>query len=221
MKLESGWYIQTRTLDGGLRMFLISLSSLTDDAFTHPLSRLLESSPAEEDDDTPPPTEEELAMLEMGLWGSARMRKSLTNPTPLSNEKSTFTRKAFIQIIDPEEATEEHALEACKKFKRFFQLKKNNNYGTKVFIRKPGWNLDVPGAPLPKLDNCIIHSDIVAIIKDMFDGVDGNWAANNLESAMAYFTEGHIPFEATYELGFPADKCQDPGPAVMRGVGGH
>jgi len=187
-------------------MFTITLSSLMDDAFVHNLIQLLENPPV---DDDSTPLEEETAMLQMGLWGAARMRVSLTNPSTLSNIRTTYARKAFIQIIDPEEATEEHALEACKTFKRFFELQKNNKHGTKVFIRQPGWLLNVPNHPLPKIDNYIIHSDIVAIVQDMFDGVDGNWAANNMEAAMAYFTEGHIPHSATWELGFPEDKCQE------------
>lgn len=221
-KLPAGWCISCRNVLGFMRIITMTLSSMEDDAYSYNLTKLLESGPDAETEERVPvslnETEAVAAMLELGLWGTANMRVSLTNPSPLTNSKNTFTRKAFIQIIDPEEATEENALETCKAFKRYFELQTNNKFGTQVFIKQPGWCLDVPGAPLPKIDNYIVYDDIVSIIKDMFEGVDRNWGANNMEAASTYFTKGHAPYEAHCDLGFPTDYCQDPGPAVMPGI---
>jgi hypothetical protein len=46
----------------------------------------------------------------------------------------------------------------------------------------------------------------VKIIRQMFDAVDSTWATNNSTAAECYFTEGHIPFQAIQELGFPESK---------------
>ena len=54
---------------------------------------------------------------------------------------------------------------------------------------------------LPKLDKCIIHDDIVRFIKDCFEGTDApGWAQDNMDVAMCFFTEGHIPSVAVDQL---------------------
>jgi hypothetical protein len=50
-----------------------------------------------------------------------------------------------------------------------------------------------------------LPTDIVKIIKALFDSVDNNWAGYNMESALTYLTKGYIPSEAHQELGFPIE----------------
>ena len=40
---------------------------------------------------------------------------------------------------------------------------------------------------------------------ELFENVDGNWAQDNMEAAMCFFTQGYIPFAAAADLGFPID----------------
>ena len=69
-------------------------------------------------------------------------------------------------------------------------------------------------APLLKMDSYVQYREIVRIIKDLFDDVDGNWAANNLNDAMGFFTAGYIPFEAHGDLGFPLDTVEPNEPGL-------
>ena len=72
-------------------------------------------------------------------------------------------------------------------------------------------------APLPKLDHFIQYREIVRIVNDLFENVDGSWAVNNRESADCFFTAGYIPFLAHEELGFPVDSVMP----IEPGIGSH
>ena len=65
----------------------------------------------------------------------------------------------------------------------------------------------------------IRHSWHVCAISTIFANVGPNWAADNMEAALAIFTEGHIPNDAFQHLGFPLDMVI-PLPHMEPGVGG-
>ncbi|CAB9525216.1 hypothetical protein SEMRO_1645_G288270.1 [Seminavis robusta] len=143
--------------------------------------------------------------MDLGLINGFRMRISLQNPGDLLNARNTFQRKAFVGVLDSdEESSEEHLLSILQTVQRWLQKPENNRYGTKVFIKQPGWNLTPPDPlPLRKIDHVLTYAEIVRLIGGLFDGVGNSWAVNNMEAASLFFTEGHIPFEAINDLGFP------------------
>ena len=199
-KLPSGWYLWSKEYYGGHNVTEISLSTRTDDAYYQPLKDLFNKD-----------QEEDHELLNMGIYGTATLRHSLINGNELKNSKNGFSRQCILQIMDAEDATEEARLSLLMSIKKFLEEKKNNAYGTEVHIMQPGWNLNEPGAPLPKLDTRIVYKDIVEIIRASFDDTDsGDWAAKNMEAAMTYFTEGHIPYAAADDLGFPRELVNDP-----------
>ena len=133
------------------------------------------------------------------------MRKSLEDSDPLMNAKNGYQRKAFVRVLDEDETSLAHRLQGLNVIKEFLERTENNRYGTKVYI-PADWDLTPPEPnPLPKLDHFLQYREIVNVIKDIFDNVDGNWAVNNMESAVAFFTEGHVPFAANTDIGFPMD----------------
>ncbi|CAB9528244.1 hypothetical protein SEMRO_2179_G317920.1 [Seminavis robusta] len=134
------------------------------------------------------------------------MRRSLQDPAPLLNSSNTYQQKVFVRVLDPDETSESDLLAALQVVQRFLQKAENNRYGTKVFIRQPGWNLtSTEPSPLRKIDHVLQYSEIVRLMNSLFDNVNASWAINNMETASLFFTEGHIPFEAINDLGFPVD----------------
>jgi len=68
------------------------------------------------------------------------------------------------------------------------------------------WDLTPPEPnSLPKLNHFMQHQEIVNVIKDIFDHVDGHWAVNNIKSVAIFFNEGHIPFATNTGLVFLID----------------
>lgn len=153
-KLPPGWYIRSCKVFGGIRLVYVTLSSLVDDAYIH--TAVTKLSEVEQDG------AEDNELFNYSLWGAADLRISLTNPNPLKNSRNGYTRKVFVQMMDPEDEPDEKGLELCNVFKHFFEQRANNKYETKVFIPEPGWNLDNPdpSVPLPKLDNFLVYKDI-------------------------------------------------------------
>jgi hypothetical protein len=191
--IEPGWYLRATLYQGCVMCVQITTSNFGNDAYFHPLISKIAS------DD-----EDEINLI--GLLGAYYMRISLTNPCALLNASNGYQRKAFLCVLDEDEATPEIMLSKLEVIKRFLEQPENNRYGTKVFIQQPGWDLTPPHpAPLPKLDHTLQYKEIVRIINDMFDNVDGNWAVNNRDSAGCFFTAGYIPFQASADLGFPLD----------------
>ena len=106
-------------------------------------------------------------------------------------------------------------MEALKVIKECLEHEENNKYGTKVYIPEPGWDLTPPDPePLKKLDTVIQYKEIVRVINELFENVDGNWAVNNPETAAAFFTESYIPFGAHADLGFLLDRVVANAPGV-------
>jgi hypothetical protein len=198
-KSISGWYLRSILLDGGVECIFITTSSLVEDAFTNQLIVALNNNDPEPSHDEP--------ILTIGLLGAYYMRVSLENPGRLMNIKNgvpgDYQRKAFVRVIDEGEDDQVVRLAALKVVKAFLEEPKNNKYGTKVFIQEPGWDLTV--TPLWKLDNYLEYKEIIKIIKDVYSNADGNWAASNLDAALAYFTRGYIPVEAHSDIGIPME----------------
>lgn len=201
-KLAPGWYLRSRHVDGDIELIEICLSDLVNDAYSQPLIEKLSSGDEDE-------------INQQGILGSFYRRVSLENGNGLLNVKNSYHRKFFVRVLDENETSAESRLECLKIIKRFLEQRENNRYGTAVHIQMPGWDLTPPEpSPLPKLDNYLQYGEIVKLIKDLFDNVDGTWAANNMESAMCFFTEGHIPFAAMADLGFPADSVMAVEPGI-------
>jgi hypothetical protein len=182
-----------------LECIFITTSLFVEDAYTNPLVVKLGNPEPDPNNDEP--------ILNIGLMGSYFMRVSLQNPGRLMNIKNgnpgDYQRKAFVRVIDEGEDNPSSRLAALKVIKEFMEDPNNNRYGTKVFIQEPGWDLTV--TPLKKLDNFLEYKEIVKIIKDMYLNVDGNWAVENLDSALSYFTRGYIPVEAHSDIGIPME----------------
>jgi hypothetical protein len=195
-KLIPGWYLRSVLLDGGLELIFMTNQTFTTDAFIHPLVEHLNKA------------EEASPLKQVGLMGAYYMRVSLQNPGRLMNTKTEYQRKALVRILDHEsDSSDTGRLEALNVVKTFLEAKEHNKYNTPVFINNSGsgaWDLTPSGdKPLPKLDHFIQYDDIVKILHGLFDGIDGDWAATNPDSAKPYFTAGHIPFQAHAQLGFP------------------
>ena len=194
-KNKPGWYLRYLKFDGGVGGVFLTLSDFVNDAFNKPI---LDSIANEEDETLP-------------LYSAATLRKSLTNGEALTNAKDTYRRRVFLQVWDEGDETDEACLATLKTIKAFMELKENNRYGTPVYIQETGWKMNNSDEDLPKLDKCIIHDDIVRFIKDCFEGTDApGWAQDNMDVAMCFFTEGHIPSVAVDQLGFEASACLGP-----------
>jgi hypothetical protein len=112
----------------------------------------------------------------------------------------------FVRLLDEDEDVPEKRLKALRVVKEFLEEEGNNRFNTAVFLNPASFDLNPPPpAEHPKIDHFLQYLDIVKIIKETFNNVDGTWAANNMEDAMFYFTEGHIPFAAHADLGFPLE----------------
>jgi hypothetical protein len=198
---NNGWFLKAEMLCGLLELITVTTSSGVEDGYINPLIVVLNTQ--SDDVGAVPP------ILNQGLMGGFFMRISLTNTDRLMNIKKGvighFQRKAFIRVVDEGEDTPEHRLTSLKVIKAFFEEASNNKFGTKVHIQEPGW--DLTNTPLRKLDNHLEYREIVKIVKELFLNVDGNWALNNMESAMCFFTAGHIPVAAHADLGFPLEHC--------------
>ena len=203
--LEPGWYLRSTLCQGCLMLIQITNSDFSNDAYTQPLIEKIA-------------TDDEDEINQIGLLGAYYMRKSLTNPAALLNSKNSYQRKVFVCVLDEDETSVDVMFSKLQVIKRFLELPENNRYGTKVFIQQPGWDLTPPDpAPLPKLDHFVQYREVVRIVNDLFDNVDGNWAINNRESADCFFTEGHIPFQAHADLGIPIEDVMP----VEHGVGSN
>jgi hypothetical protein len=189
-----GWYLRSALLQGGLELIIITTQTMVDDAFFQNLITKIN-----EGDDSGP-------IGQLGFLGAFVMRISLNNPNALLNAKSKYKRRAFIRVLDEGEEGDDDRLAALRVVKGFLEEYNNNKYGTPVFIQEPGWNMTASLQELPKVDNYLQYSEIVKIIKQMFEGVDSTWATNNATAAECYFTQGHIPFQAIQDLGFPDNK---------------
>ena len=148
-------------------------------------------------------------IMDLGLIGPYGMRKSLQDGTPLLNNRNTYQRKVYIRLLDSGEDNDETRLAGLNVIKDFLSLECNNKYQTEVFIQDPGWDITPPGETLPKSDMYIEYNDIVKMINDMFPNVDHTWAAANMEAAMCFFHENHIPTLAIADLGFPVGVCSN------------
>jgi hypothetical protein len=197
--LNSGWFLKAEMLCGLLELITITTSSGVEDAYFNPLVVALDT-PNSDPNNIP-------EILLQGLMGAFFMRISLTNTGRLMTIKKgaigQYQRKAFIRVVDEGEDTPSSRLTSLNVIKAFLEEERNNQYSTKVHIQEPGW--DLTNTPLRKLDNYLEYGGIVKIVKELFVNVDGNWAVNNMESAMCFFTAGHIPLAAHADLGFPLE----------------
>ncbi len=182
----------------------ITLATMSDDAFFHNVIRKLRGD-TDGIEDLPD------RILGKNAHGTVDMRISLTNGMPLKNVKSTFGRKVFVQVMDPEDDTAEQRLDLFEAFKQTLEHPQCNKCGTLVHIQKPGWDKGNPdtSVALPKLDNFVVYKDIVTLTKELFEDVGPDWGTNNPESAACFFTAGNIPHEAHADLGIPIDHCMD------------
>ena len=202
VKLDHGWYLSSRSIAGGIIIYYMTLGNMVDDAFFQNMKNLFLVEQTEDHE-----------LLNMGFFGPVTLRVGLRDGRELTNAKNSYSRKVMLQLVEPANATNEARLEVLNCLKRFLEQKENNKFGTPVHILNPGWNLDSPdpNAPLPKLDNYVVYKDIVEVIQASFEGTDsGTWAADNMEAAMTYFTEGFVPYAAADDLGFPREMVNNP-----------
>jgi hypothetical protein len=190
----AGWYLRSALLQGGLELITITTQTMVDDAFFQNLITKIN-----EGDDSDP-------ICQLGFIGAYFMRISLNNPNQLINGKGKYQRRALIRVLDDGEEGDDSRLAALKVVKEFLEQYHNNKYGTPVFVLEPGWNMTASLTELPKTDHYLQYSEIVKIIKKIFDGVNNTWATDNPTAAECYFTAGHIPFQAMHDLGFPESK---------------
>ena len=204
-KRQTGWYIRSAVCDGLCDVIYITNSNLVDDAFKQQLIDALRTG------------DEDLPINKVNILGSFYMCRGLGNNDALTNAKNGYTRQILLRVVDSEaELTKEARMEALKVIKEFLEQEENNKYGTKVYIPEPGWDLTPPDPePLKKLDTVIQYKEIVRVINELFENVDGNWAVNNPETAAAFFTEGYIPFAAHADLGFPLDRVVARAPGIQ------
>ncbi len=200
---DPGWYLCGKLHQGCIMSIQITNSTFRTDAFFQPLIEKI----ASDDEDE---------INQIGLLGAYGMRISLENASALTNGSNGYQRRAFVCVLDEDEANAETMLAKLQVIKRFLEQPENNRYDTRVFIEQPGWDLTPPEpAPLSKLDHVFQYREIVRIIGSLFDNVDATWAVNNQESADCFFTAGYIPFDAVADLGFPV---QDVIPNGQAGV---
>ena len=140
------------------------------------------------------------------------MRVSLTNPTQLLNSKTRYPRKAFVRVLEEGEEVDESRLSGLNVIKTFLLKYKNNKFETKVFIEEPGWDMTPTDKEILKADHFLVYPEIVKLIGQVHHDVNNSWANANPTAAECYFTEGHIPFEGTRDLGFPEGKVMKQGP---------
>ncbi|CAB9528285.1 expressed unknown protein [Seminavis robusta] len=189
VKDPAGWYLALEFHEGNLITIRVTQSDRRQDAFMQGLiEQIIGNGPPGDDS----------GIDDLGLIDGFRMRISLENPAPLLNARNSFQRKVIVGVLDSEEeATEENLLSILQAVQRWLQKPENNRFGTRVFIREPGWNLTPPEPlPLRKIDHVLQYNEIVRLIGGLFDNVDSTWYPNNVEAASLFFTEGHIPFEA-------------------------
>lgn len=199
---EPGWYLRAALYSGNLAAFQITTSDFGNDAFTQPL---IEKLATDDQDD----------INQIGLLGAYYMRVSVSNPAALLNSKNGYQRKAFLCVLEENECNAESLLSKVETIKRFLEKPENNRFGTKVFIQEPGWDLTPPDpAPLPKLDHILQYRHIATVIRILFDNVDSTWAVNHRDSADLFFTQGHIPYEAAADIGFPPDAVMPVEPGI-------
>lgn len=195
-----GWYLRSCLLHGGIEAIFITTAALTEDAYYNPILVAL-GDPAGGMED----------IKSIGLMGAYYMRCSLANTGRLMNyrkgNQGDYQRRAFIRIIDEGEESGESRLAALRVIKAFLEAPANNRFRTKVYIQEHGWDMSTDQEPR-KVDNFLEYTEIAKIISALFDGVDGDWAQNNMDAAMCYFTAGHIPFAAHAELGFPLEAVE-------------
>jgi hypothetical protein len=195
-KVTPGWHIRSVLVDGGLEVIFITTANFVDDGYgIAEIANFFKKS--KEDTDLKDP------ILQIGLLGQYFMRVSLENPDRLTEKKGTYQRKCLVRVLDPGEETTEARYAALQTLKKFLEDKKHNTFNTAVHLNFSSF--DITPSILPKLDHYVQFSDIVKIITDIFDNVNSNWAANNMESALVYLTQGYIPIEACQELGFPIE----------------
>jgi hypothetical protein len=196
-----GWYLRSCLLDGGIEGIFITTASMTEDAYYDPLVKALLEPEGQGD------------IKSIGLLGAHYMRCSLTSTERLMNYRrgnrvGDYQRRVFIRVIDEGEESVEKRLEALKIVKAFLEHPDHNKYNTKVYIQEPGWDMSTGQEPR-KVDHFVEYKEIVKIIMALYNGVDAQWAQGNMEAANCYFTEGHIPFEAHAQLGFPIEAVQE------------
>jgi hypothetical protein len=195
-KILPGIYLRSCLCQGSQELIFITNQTFKDDAFTVPLQSAIMAGINGEGNGAP------VSMI--GLTGTYYMRKSLDNPEKLTNAANTFQRKAFLRILDEDETSSSKRLQGLQVIKRFMEEGKNNQFHTSVFVQPKRWDITPDEkVALPKLDHFLQYSEIVKIIREQYEEIDEQWAARNHSAAMCFFTEGHIPFQAHLDLGFP------------------
>ena len=184
-----GWYIRSVFLAGNIELIFITQSNYTNDAYFQPLVIAIRDG-----------THNEIENL--NVLGAFVMHEGLSNNSVLYSPRSGYPRKAFVRILEEDETTPEKRKEGLQIIKRFLEHPDNNRYSTNVFI-PDNWDITpAPPADLRKLDYYLEYDETVKVIRALFDGVDHHWAVDNPISANAFFTAGHIPYQAHSELGF-------------------
>lgn len=199
-KVPVGWHIRSVLVQGGLEVIFLTQSDFANDCYgIVEVASFLREKRAKGEFDHP--------IMKIGLLGQYYMIHSLKNQDRLLEKKGVYQRKCLVRVLDPEEETPIARGKALQVVKAFLQEKQHNQYTTAVHLNQD--TFDITPDPMPKLDHYVQFLDIVKILKDLFDGVDSGWAVNNMESALTYLTEGHVPIDACKTIGFPVDSVME------------
>ena len=198
-----GVYIYGCELQGNISAWYFTTNDVNQDSFTWPLGNTLSD------------TNSTNAICDIGCMGGFYRRRSLEDPRPLYNYKDKYMRKAWIVLLETEEEDcSQEMLRIAQAFKTFWEHPDNNRYNIPVHIGSD-WNQTPPSpAPTPKLDHILQCKEAVKLIHRMYAGAGPTWYQHHQEEASLYFTEGHIPFDAVVDLGFPDEMCLPPAPHV-------
>lgn len=196
------WYLEGRLFDGNLAGFTTTMADPNQDCYAQPLIEALAD------------TESDAEICNTGIIGAFYMKVSLTDERPLTNVKDDYMRKTFVILMEPEEMTREGLYAKLLVVKKFFELPTSNAYKTKVVIPKE-WDKTPPEpTPLPKLDEVLQYKEVKKVLSRIYNKADMTWYGANEEEAWCFFNEGHVPFEAVLDLGFPEDRVCAAAPHV-------
>ena len=194
-KKRPGWHILAELLNCGLLAIQITFADKRNDCYgMHVLKEAI------------------LAGLldDLNPVGVHRLRHSLSNGDGYLNPKNGFPRYVIIVALDEDDLNEEGVEAPCLLIKEYLERKENNKFETPVIMEEGAWNL-TPEDPVPlrNLDCYVVYEDILKVISKIFgeDQVTPAFVENNRESAFQIFTEGHVPYRASADLGFAQSEC--------------
>ena len=192
-----GIHLNACLLDGQLGFFTFTMPDRSNDAYSHNVAQALTVKNSKE------------FICNLGILGPYFMRRNLEDPRPLRNAKDSFTKKGYVVYFPPEKHNKEGMYEVLTLVKAWAE-KPPQTYPNTYVIDEEDWDDTPEEGDLPRLDNFFQYEQILMIIKLLFPDVDDTWYKTHALEADCFFHAGHIPFEASMDLGFPVDKVRPP-----------